>query len=138
LSYSEIKIENRIESSIFDESNPDLKKELKNIKLLQERKDIIYSGAIGVGYKFNDEWKGDFNYKYTHILRIAYLENNNNNHIFNLNLTYHLNSKIDFYLGGKVMLSQFNAEIPYMYTKYNSGSFHHKYGFANGGITYQF
>ena len=138
MAYSEVKIENNIDSSVFDEKNSDLQKELGNILLLQKRKDIIYLTGIGVEYTFNKQWKGNFNYQYSHILRIDYLKNNNNNHTFNMNVTYKLNSKIDFYLGGKVMLSQFNGEIPYIYTQYNSGSFHHKYGFANGGVAYRF
>ena len=138
LGYSEVEIENKIESSIFDEPNPDLQKELENIRLVQKRKDIIYFGGMGVKYNFNNKWQSDFNYKYMHIFRISCLDNSNNNHVFNLNLTHKLNSKINFYLGGKVMLSQLNGEIPYIYTKYNKGSFHHKYGFLNGGVSYQF
>jgi len=138
LGYSEVEVANRIESSILDESNPDLQKELENISLLQKRKDILYFGGIGVKYKFDKSWEGNFNYKYTHILRISCLDNSNNNHIFNLNFTHNFNRKIGFYMGGKLMLSQFNGEIPYMYTKYNKGSFHHKYGFIRGGVVFRF
>ena len=138
LGYSEIQIHSKLDSSVFDEENPDLQKELEALVLVDKRKDAMFFGGMSVGYAFNDKWQGDLHYQYNHIVRIACLENSNTNHIFNFNLTYNINSNIDFYIGGKVMLSQFNGEIPYMYTKYNKGSFHHKYGFANGGIAYKF
>jgi len=137
LGYKETMIHSEMDSSIFDEDDIDLKKELEKVNFIQERQDSMIFGGVGLNYHFH-QWIGEINYQYNYIMRVAHLQNTKSNHIFNLNLTYMATKNIDYYIGAKIMLHQFNGEIPYLYGEYNKGSFHHKYGFANVGVVYKF
>lgn len=135
--YSETSIKNKTDSSINYEDDADLQEELNEIDFSQTRTDGMLFGGFGVGYQFN-KWYGEVNYQYNHLLRVACLSETNMNHIFNLNIAYSLNEHLAFYMGGKLMLNQFNGEIPYLYGEYTDTSFDHKYGFLNAGISYRF
>ena len=135
--YEETSINNKTDSSIIHEKDADLQKELKDIAFTQKRTDDMFFGGLGLGYHFK-KWYSELNYQYNHLLRIDSLNETNVNHIFNLNISYWVNQNLGLYMGGKLMLNQFNGEIPYLYGEYTKTSFDHKYGFINAGIVYNF
>ncbi len=135
--YAEISINNKTDSSILYEDDSDLKKELRDISFSQKRTDDMFFGGIGLGYNLN-KWYSELNYQYNHLLRIDCLNETNINHVLNLNISYLVNQNLGLYMGGKLMLNQFNGEIPYLYGEYTKTSFDHKYGFLNAGIIYNF
>jgi len=135
--YSKTSIKNKTDSSILYEDDSDLQQELGDITFNQKRTDNMLFGGLGAGYQW-DKWYGEVNYQYNHLFRISCLSETTMNHIFNININYSLNDNLKFYLGGKLMLNQFNGEIPYLYGEYTDTSFDHKYGFINAGIIYTF
>lgn len=135
--YSETSIKNKTDSSIQHEDDTDLQQELENISFAKTRTDGMLFGGLGLGYQW-DQWYGEVTYQYNHLLRVDCLSETNMNHIFNININYLITEKLALYMGGKLMLNQFNGEIPYLYTEYTDTSFDHKYGFLNLGISYQF
>jgi hypothetical protein len=125
-------------SSLFNEENSDLQHELKGVILTKNRMDSIFFGGIEANYLWNNRLEIGATYKYSYINRVSSLEDKINNYVTTLNLNYKLNKNITLFLGGKIMFYQFNGEIPYLYTKYNQGSFAHKYGFVDIGVIYSF
>lgn len=138
IGYARTKIVKNTESSIFNEDNPDVIKELEGSNFSQNRVDATYFTGFGITYALNSDWYAAFNYEYKYILRIKCLEDINTNHIFNLNLIYTLNPDISLYIGSQLMTNQFNGDIPYLFGEYTDKSFNHKYGFANIGMIYRF
>jgi len=138
LGYREIKIKGETDSSLLNEKNSDLEKELANIDFSQSRTDGMFFGGLGVNYRINEQFSTSLNYQYNKMLRVDCLDETDMNHIFNLNTTYKINSDFSLYLDAKLMLNQFNGEIPYLYTSYTKTAFDHKYGFLEVGINYTF
>jgi len=138
LGYREIKIQNQTDSSLLDEADPKLKKELSKINFSQNRTDGMLFGGIGVAYKIDDKFDTAFNYQYNKMLRIDCLEETEMNHIFNVDLSYKIEKDWSIFIKTQLMLNQFNGEIPYLYSNYTKTTFDHKYGFVRLGVNHAF
>ncbi len=62
----------------------------------------------------------------------------NNNHIFNLILSYVINKQLLVSVGGKFFIHQYNGVIPYLYNEKIENSSSQKHGFAIVGFVYNF
>ena len=81
----------------------------------------------------------DFNYEYLHIWgRSDDIKKTEDNHIINSALSYIINKDLLVFIGGKLMLNQFNGVIPYLYNKYTKNKYDKKYGYAKIGFVYNF
>ncbi len=81
----------------------------------------------------------DLNYEYLTIWgREDDIKATEDNHIFNSALSYIVNKNLLFFIGGKIMLHQFNGVIPYLYNKYTKNKYDKKYGYAKIGFVYNF
>ena len=80
----------------------------------------------------------EFNYEYNKIYRDNDVSYEDNNHIIDASISKVINKNFLVYVGGKLMLQQFNTDIPYLYNKYTKTQFDKKYGFAKFGMVYSF
>jgi hypothetical protein len=81
----------------------------------------------------------DANYEYLTIWgRDADTKETEDNHIINGALSYIINNNLLVFIGGKLMLHQFNGVIPYLYNKYTKNKYDKKYGYAKVGFVYNF
>jgi len=81
----------------------------------------------------------DTNYEYLTIWgRNSALKKTDDNHIVNAALSYIVNKNLLVFVGGKLMLHQFNGVIPYLYNKYTKNKYDKKYGYAKVGFVYNF
>jgi len=96
---------------------------------------------INVGFSYLLQkygFVGELNYEYNRMLRdsdVSYLDYN---HIFNASLGRKIGKNTLIYIGGRLMMEQFNSDIPYLYNRYTKTQFDHKYGFAKIGLIYKF
>ncbi|RUM64723.1 MAG: hypothetical protein DSZ05_07010 [Sulfurospirillum sp.] len=81
----------------------------------------------------------DTNYEYLTIWgRSDAIKKTDDNHIINAALSYIVNKNLLVFVGGKLMLHQFNGVIPYLYNKYTKNKYDKKYGYAKIGFVYNF
>lgn len=80
----------------------------------------------------------EFNYEYTKIFRDSSVSGIDYSHSIESTISRVIDKNLLFYLGGKLMMQQFNSEIPYLYNKYTASQFDKKYGYAQIGILYSF
>ena len=80
----------------------------------------------------------DFNYEFSKIYRDDSLSVEDTNHVFDVSVSRILNKNWIIFVGGKLMLNQFNTDLPYLYNKYTQTQFDKKYGFAKIGLIYKF
>jgi len=81
----------------------------------------------------------DFNYEYLTIWgRGDDIKKTDDNHIIKSALSYIVNEDFLVFLGGKMMIHQFNGVIPYLYNKYTKNKYTKKYGYAQVGFVYNF
>ncbi len=81
----------------------------------------------------------DANYEYLTIWgRDDDVKKTQDNHIINSALSYIVNKNLLIFVGGKLMLHQFNGVIPYLYNKYTKNKYTKKYGYARVGLVYNF
>ncbi len=81
----------------------------------------------------------DINYEYLTIWgRDGDVKKTDDNHILNAALSYIVNDDLLFFIGGKLMIHQFNGVIPYLYNKYTKNKYDKKYGYAKVGFVYNF
>ncbi len=94
------------------------------------------------GFNYTVEFNSfilDTNYEYLTIWgRDDEIKKTDNNHIINAALSYIVNSELLIYIGGKLMINQFNGVIPYLYNKYTKNKYDKKYGYAKVGFVYNF
>ncbi len=94
------------------------------------------------GFTWNIEynrWLLDLGYRYIRLFhRGSDLDETNDNHIIDAAVGYPLNDRTLLYVGGRLMLHQFNGVIPYLYNKYTQSKYDKKYGYARFGIVYNF
>ena len=95
-----------------------------------------------LGFNYTVEFASfifDFNYEYLTIWgRDDTVQETDDNHIINSALSYIVNKDLLFFVGGKLMLHQFNGVIPYLYNKYTKNKYDKKYGYAKIGFVYNF
>ncbi len=95
-----------------------------------------------LGFNYTVEFSSfifDANYEYLNIWgRSDDIKKTQDNHILNSALSYIVNKRLLVFLGGKLMLHQFNGVIPYLYNKYTKNKYDKKYGYAKIGIVYNF
>ncbi|OQX73729.1 MAG: hypothetical protein B6D59_04785 [Campylobacteraceae bacterium 4484_4] len=94
------------------------------------------------GFSWTIEWQKflfDLGYEYIRLFdRGEGLGENNDNHIIKAAIGYPVNDRMLLYIGGKLMLHQFNGVIPYLYNKYTQSKYDKKYGYARFGVVYNF
>ncbi len=94
------------------------------------------------GFNYTVEFSNfifDANYEYLTIWgRDNEIEKTEDNHIIKSALSYIVNKELLIYLGGKLMINQFNGVIPYLYNKYTKNKYDKKYGYAKVGFVYNF
>lgn len=147
LGYKEVDVKATLNSSLVNESNSIIQDALsenglENYLYSTDRVDVIYFTGLGLTYSIGD-FNAEFNYEFRKISRIDILETNSNNektdqnHIFDLDLSYNITDSLTYYLGARVMTNQFNGELHYLFTGYTSTTFDHKYGYAKTGLIYR-
>ena len=80
----------------------------------------------------------EFDYEYTKIFRDESVSNIDYSHTIEGTISRYLSENFLLYVGGKIMLQQFNTDIPYLYNQYTSTQFDKKYGFAQIGVIFSF
>ena len=81
----------------------------------------------------------DFNYEYDRVFdRGSLSEGSNHNNILDINIAYKANESILIYLGGRIMLNNYNNVIPYLFNRYTQEKFNDRYGYVNIGFVYNF
>ena len=80
----------------------------------------------------------EFNYEYNKIYRDKELRYMNHSHIIEASISKKIYNNFLLYIGGRLMLQQFNTDLPYLYNKYTQTQFDKKYGFAKIGLVYSF
>jgi hypothetical protein len=85
-----------------------------------------------------DEFALEFDYVYSKIYRDEHLSQNNDNHTIEMVISGVVGRDFLVYVGGKMMLSQFNTDLPYLYNEYTASQFDKKYGFAQLGLVYSY
>ena len=85
-------------------------------------------------------WKftGEFNYEFNKIFRDADVSYLDISHTVDASISMEVTKNSLVYLGGKLMMQQFNSDIPYLYNRYTKTQFDHKYGFTKFGVIYKF
>ena len=95
-----------------------------------------------LGFNYTVEFSSfifDLNYEYLTIWgREDDVKKTDDNHIVNSALSYIINKNLLVFVGGKLMLHQFNGVIPYLYNKYTKNKYDKKYGYAKVGFVYNF
>ncbi len=95
-----------------------------------------------LGFNYTVEFSSfifDLNYEYLTIWgRDDVVKKTDDNHIINSALSYIVNKNLLLFVGGKLMLHQFNGVIPYLYNKYTKNKYDKKYGYAKVGFVYNF
>ena len=123
-----------------------------NKKLLREAKnhgkdiqtDLDRSeSSISYGINYMQEFSSinivaEIGYEFDYVFRDSYLDARNYNNILTVDLSYPINKKLFINTGGKIMFSQFNNIIPYLYNRYSQTTFDHKYGYVHLGVGYRF
>ena len=99
--------------------------------------------SFGFGINYMQEFSSinvisEIGYQFNYIFRSADLDERNYNNILTVDISYPLNRKFLINCGGKIMFSQFNGIIPYLYNRYSKTTFDHKYGYAYLGLSYNF
>ncbi len=94
------------------------------------------------GFSWTMEWHKflfDLGYEYIRLVgRGDELGENNDNHIIKAAISRAVNDRTIVFIGGKLMLHQFNGVIPYLYNKYTQSKYDKKYGYARFGFVYNF
>jgi len=109
-----------------DFKSPNLNRSEKTMEL-----GFIYTHKV-------DKMIYEFNYEYTKIFRDADVSYTDKNSIVNFIVAREITKDALIYVGGKLMMQQFNTDIPYLYNKYTKTKFDKKYGFASFGAVYRF
>lgn len=95
-----------------------------------------------LGFNYTVEFSSfifDANYEYLNIWgRSDAIKKTQDNHILNSALSYIINKNMLVFIGGKLMLHQFNGVIPYLYNQYTKNKYDKKYGYAKVGFVYNF
>jgi len=115
-----------INDSLKSYKIPNMNRDEKNINIgfsyLLEKYDFIY----------------EFNYEYDKMFRDSDISYIDYNHIVNASIGMKVMKNALVYIGGRLMMEQFNSDIPYLYNRYTKTQFDHKYGFAKIGFVYRF
>ncbi len=94
---------------------------------------------IGLSYKVEvGSFLFDFNYEYNRIFGRDIVNDNNHNNIINASLSTVVTKNLLIFVGGKLMLNQFNGVIPYLYNEYTAHKYDKKYGYMKVGFLYNF
>jgi len=80
----------------------------------------------------------EIKYEYHQIFRDKTVSYLNQSHTLDANIALPISRNTLLYLGGRLMMEQFNSDIPYLYNRYTKTQFDHKYGFAKFGFIYRF
>lgn len=135
--YKQTKIENKIDSSFHKETDQSLQDKLKEYQFDLGREEGMYFAGFAWGYKAS-KFIFEVDLEYQKMVRTSCLDYMQTNKILKANISYLLSKNLSFYIGGKVLYSQFNGELPYLYNKYTQTTFDHKYGYASTGLIYHF
>ncbi len=93
------------------------------------------------GVNFALEYKSfllEGGYEYVYIDRDAELSCQKSNHIIKMSVSKIISDDLLVYIGGEILVNQFNSVIPYLYNIYTQTQFDKKYGYAKIGFVYTF
>ncbi len=85
-----------------------------------------------------DRWCGEISYEFDKFFRGDDLTYMDTNHIIRAVILRRLTHRLSGYMGGVIMMHQFNTDLPYLYNRYTQSQFDKKYGFINLGIILSF
>jgi len=143
IGYKKTKISTFVDSSLHYETDISLQNELDNrnitpYKRLDRDEEMAFFG-VNISYddtKYNMAY--EFCYEYDMLFRDNGLDYRDYNHIIKANISKVIDKNLLLSVGGKIMMTQFSGQIPYLYNKYSQTSFDHKYGYMNIGLSYKF
>ncbi len=143
IGYKKTNISTFVDSSLHYETDISLQNELnsRNItpyKILNRDEEMIFAG---VNFSIDNPKNGmayELCYEYDTIIRDNGLDYRDYNHIIKAHISKVIDKNLLLTIGGKIMMTQFNGQIPYLYNKYSQTSFDHKYGYMNVGLSYKF
>ena len=101
------------------------------------RKESVIKSGFTYSLEIYD-FIAELNYEYSKIFRDSDISYNDVNHVFDASLSRKITDNFLLYIGGSLMLNQFNTDLPYLYNKYTKTQFDKKYGYAKLGIIYSF
>ena len=107
--------------------------EIPNMDRKESVMSLGFSSSLNI-YSFIAE----INYEYNKIFRDADVSNIDINHKIDASISRKIDDNFLVYLGGTLMLNQFNTDLPYLYTQYTKTQFDKKYGYVQIGLVYQF
>lgn len=119
--------------------NSFLDDQLKKFKPVSfDRYETMINWGFAYGLVLGRKWLGELGYEFDKFYRGKKLSAIDTNHILKASLTRAINRKLSFFAGGKIMLHQFNTDLPYLYNRYTQSRFDKKYGFIDVGLVYRF
>ena len=124
--------------SFYPNNNSFVNGLIKNYKIPNMNRD---EKNINIGFSYLLQmygFIGEFNYEYNKMLRSSDVSYLDYNHIVDASLGRKIGENALIYIGGRLMMEQFNSDIPYLYNRYTKTQFDHKYGFAKIGLLYRF
>lgn len=143
IGYKKTKISTFVDSSLHYETDISLQNELDNrnitpYKSLNRDEKMAF---VGVNISYDDAKNNmayELYYEFDKIFRDNGLDYRDYNHIVKANISKVIDENLLLSVGGKIMMTQFSGQIPYLYNKYSQTSFDHKYGYMNIGLSYKF
>ncbi len=94
---------------------------------------------FGISYKTEiGKFLLEANYEYDRIFSRNITNENNHNQIVNAAISTIVTNNLLIFVGGKLMLNQFNGVIPYLYNEYTASKYDKKYGYMKVGFVYNF
>ncbi len=103
---------------------------------LNRNESSLFGGFNFVYDKFETLYQ--INYEYREMFRDSDIDYMGSNHVVDASISKIINRNFIAYIGGKIMLRQFNGELNYLYNRYTQTQFDKKYGFATIGVVYNF
>ncbi len=95
---------------------------------------LTYSMEFHPGIDLMTEW----GYRYEYYFRDSDIKERDYNHILTADFTFVLDKEWSLHMGGRIMFSQLNGQIPYLYNRYSKTTFDHRYGYVYAGVGYEF
>ena len=137
LSYIKNSIKTKI--ALYPQNNSFFNSIAQKYKIPNMNRDehIVNAGFVYMG-QYKQNYLFEFNYEYNRIFRSKSLSANNTSNTIEAYISRRIGKSFLVYVGGKLMMQQFNTDLPYLYNKYTQTQFDKKYGFAKFGFIYSY